>query len=132
PMALVATSPSWWSRRRVIAEPGSSAAATNDYAPCTLGQVKNIAVAAYDELQTMPEGAGTALQMLINSWFELNEDGSFLLTPAGSRVPPAGANEYAAVNVGQLKALARPFYERLDELLYDTRKNLIEHGYPAN
>ncbi len=76
--------PPWWLERGVL-----SAGAANDYAALNAGQLKNLAHAAWLELESLPGGAGFAPAF----------------TNAG--------NDYAAVNVGQLKAAACPFYARL-------------------
>lgn len=71
---------------------------TNDYAAVNIGQVKNIATKARDEMDTaLPGGAGTTLNAMISSFGVVAPD----------------RNDFAAVNVGQLKTAAKPFYDRL-------------------
>jgi hypothetical protein len=77
--------PAWWQTRGVL----DANAAANDYAALNAGQLKNLAYADWLELETLPGGAGFA--------------------PAFTN----GNSNYAAVNVGQLRETARPFYERL-------------------
>lgn len=92
----VAQYPAWWSQRGLL-----TTAAADDYAVANLGQLKHIARAARDEFnQKLPGGAGTEINTLVDSW----------LAPA-----PAGVtrDDYAALTVGQLKAVAKPFYTRL-------------------
>jgi hypothetical protein len=73
-----------------------------DYAPLVLGQLKWMATNAYLELDArLPGGAGSAVSNLVRS-FE-------------------NTNNWLTVNVGQLKAVAQPFYDRL-----------IEAGYTEN
>jgi len=80
-----AETPAWWQTRGVI----QTNAMPNDYAALNVGQLKQIAFAAWQELETLPGGAKFA-PVFTNA-----------------------ANNYAAVNVGQLKTVATPFYDRL-------------------
>ena len=80
-----AGAPAWWQARGVI----QTNATPNDYAALNAGQLKQLAFAAWQELEAKSSGAG------------------FL--PSFTNV----ANNYAAINVGQLKEVARPFYDRL-------------------
>ena len=83
--------PQWWIDRGVIK---TNAAVTNDYAGVVAGQLKNFATKAADELESkLPGGAGT------NVWARVN---SFSLS-----------NNFCVVNAGQLKALTKPFWDRL-------------------
>jgi hypothetical protein len=79
----------------------NSQATLNDYAAANIGQVKNIATKAVAEMNAKLEGgAGSELNALVASWTQ----------------PPATGvvrNDYAAVNQGQLKAIAKKFYDRL-------------------
>jgi len=94
---LMGQAPSWWTDREVL-DPGKT---PNDYAAVNQGQVKFMAVKAYEELnENLPGGAGTALSSLYNT-----------LTNS------TGGN-YQPVNAGQLKNLAKPFYDRLIEVGY--------------
>lgn len=77
--------PGWWQRREVIM---SAPAGANDYAAVNQGQVKHISRSAWDELETLPGGAGFTLAV-------------------------SNVQNYAAVNLGQLKHVAAPFYDRL-------------------
>lgn len=82
--AVGGPSPSWWTRRNVA----RNDVGTNDFAAVNQGQLKHVAAMAWQEINTLPGGAG------------------FTLTLANS-------NNYAAVNLGQLKYVAKPFYDRL-------------------
>jgi hypothetical protein len=94
PLFLYADSPSWWHLRVVLTQD----ATPDDYAPTNQGQVKNIAKAAATEMDAkIPGGAGNEIHALIISW----------------STPTAQTNDFSAVNLGQLKAIARPFYDRL-------------------
>lgn len=78
--------PAWWDERDVL---DPNATATNDYAAVNQGQVKHIAHMAWNELNTLPGGAEFTLSL-------------------------SNADNYVAANIGQLKNLAAPFYDRLD------------------
>ena len=78
------TPPAWWTSRGVI-----SNSTPHDFAALNNGQLKHLAYMAWLELETMPGGTG--------------------FVPAFTNV----GNNYAAVNVGQLKEAARPFFDRL-------------------
>lgn len=98
----VAVQPAWWADQSVLDSGGT----VNDYAAVNLGQVKNIAHKAYLELEaTAPGGAGTTLDNLIASW----------LASPGQGV---SRHDYASINQGQLKTVAKLFYDRLAELGY--------------
>jgi len=77
--------PAWWKSRGVLC----ATARTNDYAALNMGQLKHLAHMAWNEMNTLPGGAGF-LPVFTNA-----------------------ANNYAAVNLGQLKETARPFYDRM-------------------
>ncbi len=80
-----AEAPTWWQTRGVL----QTNATPNDYAALNVGQLKQIAFSAWQELESLPGGAG--------------------FQPTFTNV----ANNYAAVNVGQLKEVAQPCYNRL-------------------
>ncbi len=80
----LADAPAWWQTRNVI----NTNIPPKDYAALNMGQLKLLAFAAWQEMETIPGGAG--------------------FTPAFTN----GLNNYASVNVGQLKEAARPFYRR--------------------
>jgi len=88
--------------RTVLSPNNAALGVRNDYAAVNLGQVKNIAAKAVDEMNAkLPGGAGTELNEMVAAW-------RLSTAPAG-----VVRNDYAAVNQGQLKALAKKFYERL-------------------
>jgi uncharacterized membrane protein len=106
PLIGFASAPAWWSARGVI----KTDAPANDYGPVNAGQLKNIAKAAAAELDLqLPGGAGDAIHALIASW----------------TTPSAGTNDFATLNLGQVKAVAQPFYDRLIALGYT-------NAYPWN
>lgn len=91
--AAVGGGPTWWYTRNVT----DNAASTNDYAAANQGQVKWIATQAYLEMQgTLSGGAGATVSNLVAGF--------------------SASNNYQSVNVGQVKATAKPFYDRIREL----------------
>ncbi|MDI1248811.1 MAG: hypothetical protein PSV13_08110 [Lacunisphaera sp.] len=102
---LAASPPAWWTQRAV-----TTGATANDYAAANVGQLKHVAKQAYLEMEAqLPGGAGPEVTALINSWSQ----------------PPAQdveRNDFAAVNHGQLKAVAKLFYDRLAQV--------GDHGHP--
>ena len=122
--------PAWWFERDVI--PRLPASANNpapvwptdyppadDYAVANLGQLKYIAIKAAAELDDKlpPLGAGTTVHAWLNVW----------------QAPPAlgvTRDDYTAVNLGQVKAVAKPFYDRLAELGYTGQPLLPGQTYP--
>ncbi len=97
------TPPTWWTERQVLT-PGATA---DDYAVANVGQLKYLASKAALEMDAKlsPGGAGTAIDDLILAW---------LNPPAGA--PPA--DDYAVMNQGQLKYVAKLFYDRLADFDY--------------
>jgi hypothetical protein len=99
--AGTAAGPTWWRSRGVL----DASQTTNDYAAVNVGQLKNIAKKARDEVNaSLPGGAGTTVEALISSFSATTAD----------------RNDFAGVNVGQLKAVAKPFYDRLIQVGYTT------------
>lgn len=93
-----AQSPAWWGTSGVI----RSNAVVADYAPLVLGQLKWFATNACNELEAgLPGGAGTDVWNKVRAFSVLS-------------------NNWCAVNVGQLKAVGQPFYDRLNAEGYYT------------
>ncbi len=124
PNGKPSTYPAWWFQRGVVARldmykddpiwPDDFSTAS-DFVAVNQGQLKAIATAAYDEFEAnLAGGAGSDIFNLIKQWFEKNTDGTLALQD-GKRVPLVTANtqSYAMVNIGQLKSVAKPFYDRL-------------------
>lgn len=89
-----AAAPQWWAQRGVIAPDK----ARDDFAAINQGQLKNLAAKAVAEMNAkLTGGAGTALNQQVASW----------------STNTAQADDFAGVNIGQAKAVARPVYERL-------------------
>ena len=102
--AANAAAPAWWAARGAI-DPLKT---PEDFAPVTLGQLKWMATKAKEELDSfVPGGAGTTVNALVDSWSTLQ--------PGGSRVPvvTTSTSDYAPANLGQIKAVAKLFYDRL-------------------
>lgn len=92
-----AVAPEWWAGQGVI----NTQHTADDYAAANVGQLKNLAQKAAAEMNSsLPGGAGAEIDTLIASW---------------NAAPAAGVtrDDYAAVTLGQLKNVARPFYDRL-------------------
>ncbi|MCW0218828.1 MAG: hypothetical protein OJI67_10950 [Prosthecobacter sp.] len=89
-----AATPSWWAPRGVIV----SGKTSDDFAAINQGQLKYLVSAAVAEMNAkLTGGAGSTLNGVVNAW----------------TTNTAGADDYAVVTVGQLKAVAKPVYERL-------------------
>jgi hypothetical protein len=105
-LVLRAQPPAWWNQRSILL----AGAAVDDFAILNQGQLKQFALAGLAELEErLTSGAGPDLHALLNLWSKVDA--------SGQRVPIASplADDYAAVNVGQLRAVALPFRERLAE-----------------
>jgi len=95
PILVWAGDPSWWSERGV-----TNGGAANDYAAANQGQVKNIAtqaIAEFNDKLASVGGAGVTLNQL-----------AITLSATSAQT-----NDYAPINLGQLKMVAKPFYDRL-------------------
>jgi YD repeat-containing protein len=113
--------PTWWTASGTsILTPGGSAA---NYAPANLGQLKYVAKRAKAYLDTkLPANAQkTAVETLLASF---GPDNGTAYTPGEL------AANYAPANIGQLKAVAKPFYDWLISAGYDSRAQLIARGMP--
>ena len=90
PLAL-AVDPGWWTARGVVS------GTADDYSKLNVGQLKNMAAKARDEMNAnLANGAGTAINNLVTGWTNTTN-----------------ADDYAICNLGQLKAVATPFWDRL-------------------
>lgn len=110
---IFASAPTWWAERglRGAAYDESSEASINaNYNIALQGQLMHIAKQAAAELDAKyPQGAGDGIHALINSF-----DGYSVLNPSAT-----SANletNYKAINIGQLKAVSKLFYDRLWEI----------------
>jgi len=87
PIALA--DPAWWGTRGVL-----DTNTVADYAPVILGQLKWTAAKAQDELAAnLSGGAGSAVGSLVSGF--------------------ATTGNWQVANIGQIKAVAKPFYDRL-------------------
>lgn len=130
PSAKPATYPAWWFERELVkrsAPPTNmptwpdSYAAANDFAGLNQGQLKAFALAAFDELGAKLAargGAGTAALNLAKTWCLVDPATGLLQRNAGLPIAKTavGAQDFAAVNLGQLKNVAKTFYDRLIEI----------------
>ena len=112
PFLLNAAPPPWWTEENTrIIEPG---AVENNYAPVNLGQLKHVATQAKKHLDAvLPGGAGPAVDALVSS-FEPRQG----VTYTTQQLEQIRANNRSPANVGQVKAVAIPFYDRLMEIGY--------------
>ena len=101
-----ASYPTWWETRGVVASEDAQPPAPSDpdyeawvqgnYAPANLGQAKNMAKAAYLEMESLSgESVGGELASMVT---DFSTDPSI---------------NYAPLNLGQLKAIAKPFYDTM-------------------
>jgi hypothetical protein len=116
-----AAAPTWWTRREVL-----NTDSATDHAAATIGQLKHIARKAYDELKaTLPESAwtnapGSDLENMIASWYQA----------ADLNGTPKPGTDYAMVNQGQLKTIAKRFYDLLHAQGIDVSSITGGHDYP--
>lgn len=128
--AILAANPSWWTDSgTAIIDAEASHDASENYAPANLGQLKNVAAKAKLHLDNyLPDGgAGDEIDILIAGFEPRSNAGH-----TQAQIDAFIADNYAPINLGQLKAVAKLFYDRLQGFDYDTEANLISHGYPAN
>lgn len=99
--------PAWWPKDTPQTKPGT---VVNDYQPVTSGQAKNMAYQAMLALDAALQpfgfpsgGAGEEIKQRVDSW----------KNASGGWVKPENAQ---MLNQGQLKAIAKPFYDRLAQL----------------
>jgi hypothetical protein len=110
-LSLAASYPSWWVMRGVVTT--ADGTVTNDFAPATAGQLKWIATQARDELNDhLPDGSGFDVDMMVNTF--------------------GGVDNYAAVNIGQVKTVAVPFYDRLIAIGYTDKYPWAGSTAPVN
>jgi hypothetical protein len=118
--------PSWWTNpNSLVLVPGQ---AQKNFAVANLGQLKWIATCAKAHLDAvLPGGAGTEVNDLVAT-FKPQAGVSY----TQAEIDQMHKDNYSAVNLGQAKAVAKVFYDRLLAAGYDTRQNLIANGYPSN
>lgn len=92
-----AQAPAWWASSGAV----DSNLQADDYRPANIGQLKHMASKAAAELNSkLSGGAGAEINNLITSWTQ----------PAASGVT---RDDYAVLTQGQLKSMAKLFYDRL-------------------
>jgi len=94
--------PAWWQDRGILQTPGSTA--SENYAVANLGQAKHMAETAYSVFE---EKFQTDLGFTLDSIIPPQ------LAPGDLGYEASLAANYTPLNVGQLKALATPFYDFL-------------------
>lgn len=122
----LADSPMWWSEinpavidENLPSDPGTMA---------NLGQLKHIATQAKSHLDiALPGGSGEDIQAMVET-FEPRAGQEY---SDEERLQLLDKN-YVPVNLGQVKAVGKVFYDRLLEAGYPVRENLIARGYPAD
>lgn len=87
-----AQAPAWWANRLVITNRAAS-----DYSPANQGQAKWMATNAFLEFLDKLPGDGNTNILNLLSTFTTN-------------------GNYQPINIGQVKALAKPFYDRIQEV----------------
>jgi hypothetical protein len=103
----VAAGPDWWTQRGVLV----TEAASEDYALVNQGQLKQMALGAFEEIQAkVPGGAGASLIEAAAAWSWV--DSQNIRRP---RIQ-SSTEDYAPANAGQVRWLAKPFYDRLIEV----------------
>ena len=126
---LLAAPPAWWSAPQTqVLDTATPGTLDDNYAPANLGQLKNVAKQAKAHLDArLPGGAGIAINDLVSS-FEPRSGQGYTQEQINAFI----AANYAPINLGQLKAVAKPFYDRLLSFSYDTKANLLAHGFPSS
>lgn len=110
---IYANCPTWWATRDVRNEHPA-----DDYAIVNIGQLKHVATQAAAELnQRLPGGAGTAISNLVDNWHQPPESGVI-------------RDDYAALNIGQLKNVTKLFYDRLAQIGYAGPPLVAGQTYP--
>jgi hypothetical protein len=116
--------PAWWQQRGVL-----NSHPADDYAAANQGQLKNLAGKAYEEfsnrLANIPGGIGNMDEPDGTGWRIFQLVVSF-------SVPTAQTDDFAAVNLGQLKAVAKPFYDRLIEIGFTDKYPWTSSSKPAD
>jgi hypothetical protein len=123
--------PAWWFARGVIRQTDptktsppwalSDFPAPDDYAVANLGQLKQMATQAAAEMNaSLPQGgAGAPVNALIAQWTAAAADGVV-------------RDDYTAINLGQLKAVAQLFYDRLIAVHYTSAYPWATSGLNAD
>lgn len=120
--------PSWWlDGGNLVLSPSAQA---QNLAVANAGQLKWMALRAKVHFDaTLPGGAGLALESLVAGFKP--QVGT---TYTAAELAQFRRDNFAPLNLGQLKAVALPFYDRLWNLTprYDTNLSLKANGYPQS
>lgn len=112
----IATPPVWWTEQGVL----NSEQNQDNRAAITVGQVKNMAAKAMEEMEeNFPGGAGTIIREMVGT-------GEPPIPSTSFRAKAASDNQLAAATVGQVKSVAKCYYDRLFEIGLRT----LTEGYP--
>lgn len=82
--------PTWWASQGVL-----NSKSPNDYAVVNQGQLKNMATGAAATFDSM--GLSGSFDSMVSQW----------------KTPTPHTDDFGAVNLGQLKAVAKPFFDSL-------------------
>ncbi len=116
-----AAPPAWWADPATkIWETAEPAGDKEHFAPVNIGQLKHIAKQAKAHLDL-------AVADVLPGYFGEGSGAEIAALVAGFD----GTDNFAPANVGQLKAVAKVFYDRLHELGYDVRTFLVSRGVGA-
>ena len=139
---VLAEVPSWWSDRGLVKkDTAGQPVEASDFAAANQGQLKNVAIAAYEEfLAKIPAALGGIgpivppdpavandkgspgwrIRDLVQKWVLLKADGTVQRTNGKPVLAPGAAahKDFAAITQGQLKSVAAPFYDRLAEIYW--------------
>lgn len=120
----------WWSQTLAPMSgpviPGGSTA--DDFAPATLGQLKNMAYAAYLHFDAEGFIDGTAEATALT-----NHISAFVNIGTGAPIVTGSTNDFAPANIGQLKFIVMPFYDLMLSATNDlnTTQMLVLNGGQA-
>ena len=123
---LAGNQPAWWTApsTQII----QSGALQNNYAVLNLGQLKYVAIQAKAYLDAnLSGGAGSTINAMV-AGFLPQSGGNY----TQAQLAQIKRDNYAPATIGQLKAVAKPFYDRLLAVGFFTKISLIAHGYPSN
>ena len=124
--------PPWWTSREVI-EPHKQ---PEDYAAINQGQLKHLAATAYavfnERLSVIPGGIGDMSAPVPSGETEAERIGGIGWRLKAMIESLSATNNHAPVNLGQLKAIAKPFYERLIQLGWTSGFPWDASATPAN
>lgn len=117
PSVLYSAPPLWWIERGLLVDQ-----VRDDFAVLNQGQLKNAVAACVAEMNTvLPGGAGADLNNLVGAW----------------RNPQTPPHDFSAVNLGQVKAVLKLVYDRLNTVhgtagYYPWNGGTADNGAAAN